>query len=150
MEIVRSVGEMKKRAAGLREAGSVVAFVPTMGALHEGHLSLVRLARELAGTVVVSIFVNPTQFGPSEDLERYPRDLDRDAALAAEAGADLVFAPSVGEIYPARYDTVVHVQHLTRRLCGAFRPGHFDGVCTVVAKLLNVLLKVRRYTRGLK
>ncbi len=139
MEVVRSVAEMRKRAAELREAGSVVALVPTMGALHEGHLSLVRIARELADTVVVSIFVNPTQFGPSEDLERYPRDLDRDAALAAEAGGDLVFAPAIGEIYPARYDTVVHVQRLTRRLCGAFRPGHFDGVCTVVAKLLNIV-----------
>ncbi len=139
MEVVRSVAEMRKRAAELREAGSVVALVPTMGALHEGHLSLVRIARELADTVVVSIFVNPAQFGPSEDLERYPRDLDRDAALAAEAGGDLVFAPAIGEIYSARYDTVVHVQRLTRRLCGAFRPGHFDGVCTVVAKLLNIV-----------
>lgn len=117
----------------------MVGLVPTMGYLHEGHLSLVRLARELSDTVVVSVFVNPTQFGPSEDFDNYPRDLTRDARLAGEAGCDLLFVPSAEEMYPAHYATVVHVQKLGRRLCGAFRPGHFDGVCTVVAKLLNIV-----------
>lgn len=139
METISSVAEMRNRAAALRGSGSVVGLVPTMGYLHEGHLSLVRLARELSDTVVVSVFVNPTQFGPSEDFDNYPRDLTRDARLAGEAGCDLLFVPSAEEMYPAHYATVVHVQKLGRRLCGAFRPGHFDGVCTVVAKLLNIV-----------
>jgi pantoate--beta-alanine ligase len=139
VEIIRSVDQMRRRSAEFRDAGSVVALVPTMGALHEGHLSLVRLAGELADVVVVSVFVNPTQFGPSEDFERYPRDLDEDARLAADAGADVVFAPEAREVYPAGFETVVHVQKLTRKMCGAFRPGHFEGVTTVVAKLLNVV-----------
>lgn len=139
MEIVRSVRDMERRSAQLRSEGVVIGLVPTMGALHEGHLSLIRTAAELAETVVVSVFVNPTQFGPSEDFESYPRDLDRDVALAGEAGAEIVFAPSAEEMYPAHFGTVVHVQRITRKMCGAFRPGHFDGVCTVVAKLLNVV-----------
>ncbi len=139
METIRSVAEMRSRAQALREGGSVIGLVPTMGYLHEGHLSLVRLARELSDAVVVSVFVNPTQFGPSEDLDGYPRDLARDAGLAEEAGCDVLFVPSVEEVYPARYSTVVHVQKLGRKLCGAFRPGHFDGVCTVVAKLLSIV-----------
>ena len=110
-----------------------------MGFLHEGHLSLVRAAAELSDVVVVSVFVNPTQFGPSEDLERYPRDLPRDSALAEEAGCDILFVPAADEMYPARYATVVHVQRLSEKLCGAFRPGHFDGVCTVVAKLFEIV-----------
>ena len=130
---------MRRRARALREGGSVIGLVPTMGYLHEGHLSLVRLARELSDAVVVSVFVNPTQFGPSEDLDGYPRDLERDARLAEEAGCDVLFVPSVEEVYPARYSTVVHVQKLGRKLCGAFRPGHFDGVCTVVAKLMSIV-----------
>ncbi|MFH1502662.1 MAG: pantoate--beta-alanine ligase [Candidatus Eisenbacteria bacterium] len=139
METIRSVEEMRARTRTLREAGSVVGLVPTMGYLHEGHLSLVRQARDVSDAVVVSIFVNPTQFGPSEDLERYPRDLERDTELARGAGCDVLFVPTVAEIYPARYATVVHVQKLSTKLCGAFRPGHFDGVCTVVAKLLNIV-----------
>ncbi len=139
METIRTVAEMERRASELRESGAVIGLVPTMGALHEGHLSLIRRAAGLADTVVVSIFVNPTQFGPSEDFESYPRDVERDAALAGEAGCDIVFAPEAHDVYPAHYATVVHVQHLTRRLCGAFRPGHFDGVTTVVAKLLNIV-----------
>lgn len=130
---------MKGRARALRTGGKRVGLVPTMGYLHEGHLSLVRTARDLADTVVVSVFVNPTQFGPSEDLERYPRDLPRDSALAEEAGCDILFVPTAREIYPARYATVVHVQRLSERLCGGFRPGHFDGVCTVVAKLFEIV-----------
>ncbi len=139
METVRTVAEMARRSAELRSQGRSIALVPTMGSLHEGHLSLVREAAAQAETVVVSVFVNPTQFGPSEDLDSYPRDLERDAALAEAAGCDILFAPEAGDVYPSHYATVVHVQHLTRRLCGAFRPGHFDGVTTVVAKLLNIV-----------
>lgn len=139
MDIVSSVREMKRRSATLRAEGAVIGFVPTMGYLHEGHLSLVRIAGSLADTVVASIFVNPAQFGPSEDFERYPRDLERDRESLEEAGAHVVFVPSVEEIYPPRYATVVHVQRMGDRLCGGFRPGHFEGVCTVVAKLLSIV-----------
>jgi pantoate--beta-alanine ligase len=139
VEIIRTVGEMKERARALRSDGGVIGFVPTMGYLHEGHLTLVRTARELADSVVVSIFVNPTQFGPSEDLATYPRDLERDVALLEDAGADIVFAPEAPDVYPRGFATVVHVQRLGETLCGAFRPGHFDGVCTVVAKLFEII-----------
>jgi pantoate--beta-alanine ligase len=117
-----------------------LALVPTMGALHEGHLSLMRAARKTTDKVIVSLFVNPTQFGPSEDLDRYPRQLERDLALASETGADVVFAPSAAEIYPERVmATWVTVEGLSDTLCGAARPGHFRGVVTVVAKLLNLV-----------
>ncbi len=130
---------MKAGSAALRASGAVIGFVPTMGYLHEGHLSLIRKAKELSDHVVVSIFVNPTQFGPSEDLDRYPRDLERDTTLSRGAGCDTLFVPSVEEMYPDGHATVVHVERLTEKLCGAYRPGHFDGVCTVVAKLLNIV-----------
>jgi len=130
---------MRAKARALREAGDVIGLVPTMGFLHEGHLSLIRLADELADAVVVSIFVNPTQFGPSEDYERYPRDLKRDARLAEGAGCDVLFVPEVADMYPGGHATVVHIEGLSERLCGAQRPGHFDGVCTVVAKLMNIV-----------
>lgn len=110
-----------------------------MGALHEGHLSLIRLARERSDLVVVSIFVNPTQFGPKEDLAKYPRDLKGDAAKCRRAGADLVFAPSIREVYPKGFSTYVNVEGLTRGLCGTSRPGHFRGVATVVCKLFNMV-----------
>jgi len=139
LDTIRSVDEMRGRARKLREGGSVVGLVPTMGYLHEGHLSLVRRARELSDAVVVSIFVNPTQFGPGEDLERYPRDLERDSRLAEEAGCDVLFVPTASGMYPEGHATVVHVERLSERLCGAYRPGHFDGVCTVVAKLFNIV-----------
>lgn len=139
MEILRTAAEMTSRSRALRSDGTVIGLVPTMGALHEGHLSLIRIASELADTVVVSVFVNPTQFGPSEDFDLYPRDLEKDAALAEAAGCDIVFAPGVEDVYPAHYATVVHVQRMSRRLCGAQRPGHFDGVTTVVAKLFNIV-----------
>jgi pantoate--beta-alanine ligase len=139
LEIIRSVAGMKARSRAVRDDGSVLAFVPTMGYLHEGHINLVRMAVELAEFVAVSIFVNPTQFGPSEDLDRYPRNFDRDRALLEEAGADLVFAPEASDMYPEGFATVVHVERMGEKLCGAFRPGHFDGVCTVVAKLFNIV-----------
>lgn len=121
----------------LQDVPRPVALVPTMGALHEGHLELVRRARQRAKTVVVSIFVNPTQFGPNEDFARYPRDLTRDAALSEGAGADIVFAPSVETMYPRGTMTKVVVPQVTERYEGAHRPGHFDGVATVVLKLFN-------------
>lgn len=122
-----------------RLSGGSVALVPTMGYLHEGHLSLIRRAGELADLTVVSIFVNPTQFGPNEDLSRYPRDLDGDLAKCRAAGVGLVFTPSVEDMYPPGHQTVVEVQRLSQGLCGDRRPGHFRGVATVVAKLFNMV-----------
>jgi pantoate--beta-alanine ligase len=138
MRLIVDIDEMERTARSLSRKGRL-ALVPTMGALHEGHLSLVRLATSLAEATVVSVFVNPTQFGPAEDFERYPRDLERDADLAEAAGADVLFAPAAEAMYPAGFSTVVHVKDLTDRLCGSYRPGHFDGVTTVVAKLLGIV-----------
>jgi len=139
METVRGVGAMREASAAARAAGHVVGFVPTMGYLHEGHLDLVRRVRERADLSVVSIFVNPTQFGPSEDLARYPRDLARDVAMLSKEGVDLVFAPEAGEVYPPGARTFVEVEGLSDRLEGASRPGHFRGVATVVTKLFEVV-----------
>jgi len=122
-----------------REQNRTIGFVPTMGALHEGHLSLIHEARAMCDIVVVSVFVNPTQFGPSEDFAAYPRDLTRDSALLAEYNVDYVFAPTVEEIYPPGFSTYVSVERLSERLEGASRPGHFRGVTTVVAILLNTI-----------
>ena len=148
MRTVRTVEDLRRETAeARRDAGSpvagfadVIGFVPTMGYLHEGHLSLVDRAREQTDCVVMSIFVNPTQFGPGEDFEEYPRDLDRDAALAEERGVDLLFAPETEEVYPER-DPMVQVVPgpLADRLCGLSRPGHFQGVLTVVAKLFGMV-----------
>jgi len=129
---------MRRLARHLRRNGSL-AFVPTMGFLHEGHLSLVRRARRACDSVVVSVFVNPAQFGPGEDLERYPRDASRDARLLRREGADVTFCPAAADVYPAGYSTRVEVDGLTEGLCGRYRPGHFRGVTTVVAKLLNIV-----------
>lgn len=134
--IVRTVSDLRRHVAAWRNAGESVALVPTMGALHEGHLSLVALAKSKADRAVVSIFVNPIQFGPREDFGRYPRDEQGDVEKLGKAGADLVFAPDVGEMYPQGFSTQVKVGDLTEDLCGAARPNHFDGVATVVAKLL--------------
>jgi pantoate--beta-alanine ligase len=120
-----------------------VAFVPTMGALHAGHASLIRIAAGFDGPVVVSDFVNPAQFGPAEDFERYPRDLDGDAAIAEAAGADVLFAPSVDEVYPEGFETTVDPGPLAAELCGASRPGHFTGVATVVVRLYGLVRPTR-------
>jgi pantoate--beta-alanine ligase len=136
MEILRTVHELRERARADRYETKTVGIVPTMGALHAGHASLIRAARDQCGLVVVSIFVNPTQFGPNEDFARYPRTFDADCALAKAEGAGLIFAPSVEELYPPGGATFVEVEGLSNRLDGKSRPGHFRGVATVVAKLL--------------
>src|SRR5262245_6986557 len=132
----RSVSDLRQSLAAWRKAGERIALVPTMGALHDGHLSLVALAKSTADRVVVSIFVNPAQFGPREDFLRYPRDEAGDLDKLAKAGANLVFAPGTAEMYPDGFSTKVVVSDLTGDLCGASRPNHFDGVATVVTKLL--------------
>jgi len=139
MEIVRTPEEMQKRALILKREGRVVGFVPTMGFLHEGHLSLMRNARERCDVLVVSIFVNPTQFGPNEDLEAYPRDFKRDESLCEQAGVDIVFYPEQGNMYADDASIWVDEDSLSGVLCGASRTGHFRGVCTVVAKLFNLV-----------
>ena len=138
--IVESALEMQQTALALRAAGKRIGFVPTMGNLHDGHLSLVRIAKQHSDVVVVSIFVNPTQFGPNEDFAAYPRTFEADRALCEREGVDLVFYPSVPDMYPAGASVSLTENSLSRTLCGAARPGHFDGVCTVVAKLFNLVL----------
>ena len=137
MEIVSLPQQMGARSRESRAKGERLGFVPTMGALHEGHLSLIRRARQITTRVVVSIFVNPTQFGPSEDLRSYPRNPERDAERARLAGADVLYSPKTGDVYPSGYKTYVAVEGFGTTLEGASRPGHFRGVATVVSKLLN-------------
>lgn len=139
MEIINRIPRMTLLSRELRGEGRRVALVPTMGALHEGHLSLMTRAREMCDTLVTSIFVNPAQFAPHEDYDRYPRDLARDAELAFTRGVDFIFAPSPEDMYPEGYATYVDVEGLSDRLEGASRPGHFRGVTTVVTKLLNIV-----------
>jgi pantoate--beta-alanine ligase len=140
MRIVRTIAEVRAAVAEARSRGSIIGLVPTMGALHDGHLSLIRQARADSGSVVVSLFVNPTQFAANEDLGAYPRTEERDAALAADAGADVLFAPRAEEIYPHGFATTIHISGITEVLDGARRgPGHFDGVATVVAKLFFIV-----------
>jgi pantoate--beta-alanine ligase len=141
MELIETIDAFRQARARFDRLG----LVPTMGYLHEGHLSLVRQARAECGAVAVSIFVNPTQFAPNEDLARYPRNLERDLELLAQEQTDLVFVPSVAEIYPPGHSTVVDVQGVTEMLEGAARPGHFRGVATVVCKLLNIVQPTRAY-----
>ncbi len=131
--------DVRAGSRAARAAGKTVGFVPTMGALHEGHLSLVQAAKSQSDIVVVSIFVNPTQFGPNEDFEKYPRTLERDRGLLEKEGVDLLFAPPVTEIYPDGAVTYVTVERISERLDGASRPGHFRGVTTVVSKLFNII-----------
>jgi pantoate--beta-alanine ligase len=140
VRLIRSIAEMQNASAGLHAAGKRIGFVPTMGALHEGHLSLIRLARQETDEVVTSVFVNPTQFAPTEDFERYPRNLERDAGLAAGAGSSIIFAPERHDIYPEPFLTAVELKGMDEVLEGKSRPGHFRGVATVVLKLLNIVV----------
>lgn len=139
MKIIGSVAAMQAESEALRHNGQSIGFVPTMGYLHEGHLSLLRIARQRADVTVMSIFVNPTQFGPNEDLERYPRNFERDERLARKEGCDILFYPTVEEMYPEPYRTYVTVEEITQVLCGKSRPTHFRGVTTIVAKLFNIV-----------
>ncbi len=139
MEVVHTIPELRAAVDRARQAGKAIGFVPTMGCLHEGHLSLIRRAREEAAFVVVSIFVNPTQFGPNEDFSKYPRTFAEDRVGCVAAGADLIFAPTTADFYPVGASTWVDVEGVSARLCGEFRPGHFRGVTTVVAMLFNAV-----------
>jgi pantoate--beta-alanine ligase len=145
LEVVSTVAAARAAIRTARQEGTLIGVVPTMGALHEGHLSLIRRARAECGFVVVTLFVNPTQFGPAEDLSRYPRPFEADCDLSAGAGAHLMFAPPVEEVYPAGFATYVNVERLTQGLCGGSRPTHFRGVTTVVSKLFNMLQPDRAY-----
>ncbi|MCL6447038.1 MAG: pantoate--beta-alanine ligase [Armatimonadetes bacterium] len=140
MLICRTINEIREFVRQVRERGRTIGLVPTMGYFHEGHLSLMREAKKACAAAVVSIFVNPLQFGPQEDFHQYPRDFERDRKMAEETGVDAIFYPSVEEMYPAGFSTHVEVGGLTECLCGLSRPGHFRGVATVVAKLLNIVL----------
>jgi len=139
MKIIHSINQMASVSKRLRADGQAIGFVPTMGALHEGHLSLMRKARKENDVVVVSIFVNPIQFGPQEDYRRYPRNLRQDARLCSKEGVGIIFYPQAKDIYPQGYKTYVDVEDLSKVLCGKFRPGHFSGVATVVTKLFNIV-----------
>jgi len=145
MRTVTTVAELREVCDAARAQGRTVGFVPTMGYFHDGHRSLMRAARADNDLLVVSLFVNPTQFSPTEDLSAYPRDLDGDAAQAAAEGVDLLFVPRVDEVYPGDERTTVHVGGITEVLCGASRPGHFDGVTTVVTKLFSMVGPCRAY-----
>jgi len=140
MRTITSITEMTASVEAARRAGKLVGFVPTMGFLHQGHLSLVRESRLKAGLTVVSIFVNPLQFGPNEDFKEYPRDPARDAKLLEQEGVDILFCPEAADMYPPGFKTFVEVCDLQDKLCGASRPGHFRGVCTVLLKLFDIVL----------
>ena len=145
MNTVKTIQEVRNQVKAWKKEGYSIALVPTMGYLHEGHTSLIKRAAKENEKVVVSIFVNPTQFGPNEDLDSYPRDLNRDTTLCEDAGAHLIFAPEASEMYCKDALTNVSVKELTASLCGAKRPGHFDGVCTVVSKLFNIVPADKAY-----
>ncbi len=138
-KVIKSIDGMRRQVRRWRDEGRTIAFVPTMGFLHEGHLSLIRKGRELADVSVVSIYVNPTQFAPGEDLDKYPRDFERDIGLCASEKVDVVFFPSNEEMYPEGYQTYVINEQLSGKLCGRTRPTHFKGVTTIVAKLFNIV-----------
>jgi len=139
MQTVTQISQVRTEVANARKSGQSIGFVPTMGALHAGHISLIETAVRDCDFVVVSVFVNPTQFGPNEDLEKYPRNLERDVEICTKAGANLVFAPAINEMYPEQNLTWVDVDKITTRLCGQYRPDHFRGVTTVCAKLFNIV-----------
>ncbi|MDP2853213.1 MAG: pantoate--beta-alanine ligase [Smithellaceae bacterium] len=139
MRVIESIKEMQAHCESLRLSGKKISFVPTMGYFHEGHLSLMKEARKTADHVVVSIYVNPTQFGPKEDFSKYPRDFERDAQMAQSVGVDVIFFPANTEMYPNAYQSYVDVGQVTQNLCGMSRPGHFRGVTTVCCKLFNIV-----------
>jgi len=143
--LITDISRMKETVKSLKKEGKSIGFVPTMGYLHEGHVSLIRCSRKDNDITVVSIFVNPIQFGKNEDLDRYPRDLERDIEICKREGVDYLFYPDVRQMYPEGYSTYVVVEGLTEGLCGAFRPGHFKGVTTVVMKLFNIVQPDRAY-----
>jgi len=145
VQIIRTVGGMKEFSKKIKESGKSIGFVPTMGYLHEGHLALIRKAKEENATVVTSIFVNPTQFAPTEDLDQYPRDEKGDSAKLKKEGVAAIFIPTIKEIYPAEYQTYVEVTELTKNLCGRSRPTHFRGVTTIILKLLKIVNPDRAY-----
>jgi pantoate--beta-alanine ligase len=139
MKTIESILELREALRGEQNKNRTIGLIPTMGFLHEGHMSLVERAKQTCDIIVMSIFVNPLQFGPNEDLSSYPRDLKKDTALASARGVDYLFTPSVSEMYPALNKTTITVSDVTETLCGASRPGHFDGVATVVTKLFNIV-----------
>jgi len=139
MKVISSVKKMQSFSGELRDSGKRIAFVPTMGYFHEGHLQLMKEARKMADSVITSIYVNPTQFGPKEDFSKYPRDFERDHQMAESVGVDVIFYPTDKEMYPAGYQTYVDVEKVTQNLCGLSRPGHFRGVTTVCCKLFNIV-----------
>jgi pantoate--beta-alanine ligase len=139
MKVAKTIESVRKLVKTARRKGKIIGFIPTMGALHIGHISLIKAAAKKCDFVVVSIFVNPTQFGPGEDFEKYPRPLKADLEICRKAGVDMVFAPSPQQMYPGENLTWVNVEKLTEQLCGQFRPGHFSGVTTVCAKLFNIV-----------
>jgi len=145
MEIIRMPRVMQGISRDYMLTGKTVGFVPTMGALHNGHLSLVRRARHENDITVVSVFVNPIQFGPTEDFKQYPRDIEGDTEKLQQEGVDIIFTPEISAIYPEGFSTYVEVDKISEKLCGAFRPGHFRGVATVVTKLLNIIRPKRAY-----
>lgn len=140
MLVIEKIAEMQSKSNDLKKNGKTIAFVPTMGYLHEGHLGLMRYGKELADVVIASIFVNPTQFGPNEDFEKYPRDFERDKTMAESAGVEYLFYPAVEEMYPGSFNTMIKMSGITDKFEGKTRPGHFDGVATVVLKLFNAVL----------
>lgn len=145
MKVFKKIDEIRKYIKEQQKEGKTIGLVPTMGYLHEGHLSLIKKSSEENNITVVSIFVNPTQFGENEDLDQYPRDLERDVKLAGKANATAIFASEAEEIYPKGYQTYVNVEHLTKHLCGLRRPGHFKGVTTIVTKLFNIINPDKAY-----
>jgi pantoate--beta-alanine ligase len=145
MKIITDIKEMKNEIREIKSQGKTIGFVPTMGYLHEGHASLARRARKENQVVIMSIFVNPTQFGPNEDFAAYPRDMQRDSVVAEKAGVDIIFNPSAEDIYPKGYKTYVNVEEITKYLCGISRPIHFRGVTTIVNKLFNIVMPDRAY-----
>lgn len=139
MELIESIDKMHKASLDARKEGKTIGLVPTMGYLHQGHASLMKQGRKLSDLLVATVFVNPTQFGAGEDFDKYPKDIDRDMAIASEAGVDILFTPSPAEMYPSGYQTYVNVEKISLPLCGGSRPGHFRGVTTVVAKLFGII-----------